>query len=69
MMKKDPDEGVRAQDAKILGRKRAQSAEPALREALRDPSSRVRAAAGGALKWLSGEYQKKIDSQSGGGNH
>ncbi|MEK7692320.1 MAG: HEAT repeat domain-containing protein, partial [Bdellovibrionota bacterium] len=34
MMKKDPDEGVRAQAAKILGRKRAQTAEPALREAL-----------------------------------
>ncbi|MDP3541636.1 MAG: HEAT repeat domain-containing protein [Elusimicrobiota bacterium] len=61
LLKNDPDAGVRSQAASILGRKNVKSAEPELKAALTDRSSRVQMAAEGALKWLSGEYPRQID--------
>lgn len=62
LLKNDPDEGVRAYAATILGHKNVKSAEVDLREAvLRDPSSRVESAAEGSLKFLSDEYQRQED--------
>lgn len=64
LLKNDPDEGVRAFAASILGQRNVKSAEADLREAvLRDPSRRVESAAEGSLKELSGEYQRQRDRQ------
>lgn len=62
LLKNDPDVGVRSQAASILGRKNVKAAEGDLKTALKDPSRRVQSAAEGALKWISGEYQRQIDS-------
>lgn len=63
LLRHDKDEGVREQAAHVLGQKKVFSAEGELRQALSDPSKRVRDAAQGSLDNLSGKYEKVIQER------
>lgn len=61
LLANDPDEGVRALAADLLGAKRVTDAQDALRGALQDRSSRVRGAAQAAIDRVSGKEDQEID--------